>query len=546
MTALDSFSGQFKIYDNAIDVTVGSGAAFDVVFQEGCAVTIDASTGEYRVTSVADDNANATFRAIYNGYEVYQTFTIAKARAVGGTSKYVELATTDYFFAYDANNLVKEQTTTLSLTKHNLSAATQWRIKRLDNGLIAEGTAASLLSGDYVSEAPTADIISLTGPLFDDLCRQYSANALVIEAVVANGASFSSDRVTIYQMLQRSRVAWDNVSDPNGTKPEDNATVGAPVGTNVGGRPVADVLDDLDFNADTVLDQTFRVDAMESVFDARTFVEGQPVGTVLLNERSQRQTDVSAINTALDLIGAKSPDGTAWVLDAATVQTEPGKTLASTLDELAVKTSDHEASIINLNEVLVSSDGVTAKSVLQINVDGHITGMVNTNDGTTGDLTFVMDTFKFVDPNGGAPIVPFSYADGVIRMTDVEVNSIKVGSGGTVGAPSTVSATSSVSGAGITNYLTILSQTVTLASAGTIFANASVAQSFPDGDETWNTRLRINGQVVYATGGEKTLDSVPMSGALPLPAGSYAVEILFAAHSSVSAHSRTLFVLPIY
>ncbi len=35
---------------------------------------------------------------------------------------------------------------------------------------------------------------------------------------------------------------WDKVADPGNTKPEDNATVGAPEGTNIGGRPVTDVL----------------------------------------------------------------------------------------------------------------------------------------------------------------------------------------------------------------------------------------------------------------------------------------------------------------
>lgn len=40
-----------------------------------------------------------------------------------------------------------------------------------------------------------------------------------------------------------SSVDWDYVGDPNGTKPEDNATVGAPVGTDVGGVPAEDLVD---------------------------------------------------------------------------------------------------------------------------------------------------------------------------------------------------------------------------------------------------------------------------------------------------------------
>lgn len=45
MTSLDTFSGQFKIYDNAVDVTTGNGATYDVAYQEGCSVAIDNATG---------------------------------------------------------------------------------------------------------------------------------------------------------------------------------------------------------------------------------------------------------------------------------------------------------------------------------------------------------------------------------------------------------------------------------------------------------------------------------------------------------------------
>lgn len=219
---------------------------------------------------------------------------------------------------------------------------------------------------------------------------------------------------------------WSGVSGSG--KPADNATVGAPVGTYVGARPVADVLDDLEFNADSLLEQTFRVDDLDTVLDERTFVAGQPVGTVVINEITQRETDVAAINTSLDLLGAKSPDGTAWILDTSTVQTGPGQTLSATLSELSAKTDDHEAAILNLNEVLIDSDGVTARSINQINVDGHITGVVNTNDGTVGDYTIVADVFRIIDPNGGTPFSPFVYSDGVLKMTDVEVDTLKINS----------------------------------------------------------------------------------------------------------------------
>ncbi|MBO9724307.1 MAG: hypothetical protein J7530_08030 [Novosphingobium sp.] len=43
-----------------------------------------------------------------------------------------------------------------------------------------------------------------------------------------------------------ARVDWPDVQDPLGTKPEDNATLGAPVGTPVAGRPAEEVVGSLD------------------------------------------------------------------------------------------------------------------------------------------------------------------------------------------------------------------------------------------------------------------------------------------------------------
>ena len=225
MTSLDAFSGQFKIHDNGADVTVGNGATYNVEFQEGCSVTIDASSGEYRVTSVLNDNANATFHAFYNGYDIYKTFPISKARAVDGVSKYIELSTSHHFFAYDPNSHVIPQTATLSLTRHNVTAPAQWRIKRLDNSILAEGDAAALQASGLITGYSSNDAVSIAATLFDQICRSKGISALVIEAIVPNGEQQCADRVTLYQLLQRARVTWDNVANPGGTKPHDGADV---------------------------------------------------------------------------------------------------------------------------------------------------------------------------------------------------------------------------------------------------------------------------------------------------------------------------------
>ncbi|MEG3166544.1 hypothetical protein U1701_18440 [Sphingomonas sp. PB2P19] len=101
---------------------------------------------------------------------------------------------------------------------------------------------------------------------------------------------------------------WENVTDENGTRPEDNATVGAPVGTNIGGRPVTEVLNDLDqvkqtardtdkaaekivadlnFNSDSILEQIIRGDNFQALIAARTLLNGKPVNTVILDVQDE-------------------------------------------------------------------------------------------------------------------------------------------------------------------------------------------------------------------------------------------------------------------
>lgn len=72
-------------------------------------------------------------------------------------------------------------------------------------------------------------------------------------------------------------VDWPDVKDPFGTKPEDNATVGAPAGTPVAGRPAEDIVDGLDQLDDDVAAALAAVASLGSEADdiRNTLTEAQ-------------------------------------------------------------------------------------------------------------------------------------------------------------------------------------------------------------------------------------------------------------------------------
>ena len=117
---------------------------------------------------------------------------------------------------------------------------------------------------------------------------------------------------------------------------------------------------------------------------------------------------------------------------------------------------------------------------------------------------------------------------------------IKPGSPNSSSLPVGGNASAPVAGSGGDTWVTLYSQTVVLAQAGSISAIATLQQSFPDGDKTWKARLRIDGIIRCSSGGQKTADSVSLSGALNRAAGTYVVDLQSATDSSVSAGDRNI------
>ena len=107
MTALTTYTDNFKVYDGISDVTTGFGVVYSVASQKGCTVAINASTGDVTVSAIASDTASATFNAIYNGVTIAKVWSASKSRAgsggtAGAPAKLLSIISDRQIIAYDA------------------------------------------------------------------------------------------------------------------------------------------------------------------------------------------------------------------------------------------------------------------------------------------------------------------------------------------------------------------------------------------------------------------------------------------------------------
>lgn len=101
--------------------------------------------------------------------------------------------------------------------------------------------------------------------------------------------------------------------------------------------------------------------------------------------------------------------------------------LSQSLTNIDARFGTNESSITNLQQVVAGPTGGYAKSMNLLDVNGNITGTYNTNNGSLSTYSILTNVFRLIDPNNGNPITPFSVENGVVKMTDVEVERIKIG-----------------------------------------------------------------------------------------------------------------------
>lgn len=360
------------------------------------------------------------------------------------------------------------------------------------------------------------------------------------------GQVISSKTVAIFRDNYSIANALGNSTYADGTPIEDlkpatpNATEGAPAGTLVGDREAQQIVTDLDAAGDTLIEQILRVDNQNALIDARTFIEGLPVGAYVLDQKTKRIEGDDLINSKLALIGNVTPDGTAFILNGAAVQSSPGKFLVGTIEQLSATLDGHTATIDQLNEIVLTGTTTTAKAVLRIDNNNHVVGFTLSNNGFEGQMVFVVDTFKIVDPNGGQARTPFSIEEDLVKMTNVEVDTLKVN---TAIIPSRITASGTV-GAG--SNQNILQTSIYMTVPGWVEITAAASQGFNNStDRPWDFWIQVNGTILNEThvGGTVPGDSVSIQGFYFVDTPqTVTVALIRNAVAGVSVSNRTMFV----
>jgi hypothetical protein len=228
----------------------------------------------------------------------------------------------------------------------------------------------------------------------------------------------------------KTSTDWPDIGDPDGTKPDDNATNGAdpasPLGPN---GTVGSALDVLDINTDSILAEALRQDQLLQVFDARTLVDGQPVGTVFLSFRDSIEEGQTAGASTLALLGAKNANGTAFILDLNAVRVSPTQTLGQKLTEVGAVGDGVTAAVTSLQEAFIGDGQSYAKAVLRAEADGVFGAFSVMADGITRRSTIAMvaSEIRFLSTNRASTVNPFSIIGNSVYATNFTADTITYG-----------------------------------------------------------------------------------------------------------------------
>lgn len=266
---------------------------------------------------------------------------------------------------------------------------------------------------------------------------------------------------------------------------------------NLAGRPADEILSDIDINALNIAEEILRGSTWRGETDALLYIGGVPVRTVT--------------------------------------------------QQLGITVDGHTVFITDLQSVDGSGVG---KAVFSINVDGHIIGRVDLNDGTTGSTYFVDDFFGIVgtDPNNPIKVFEVDTVLGKVKFTaDVAIDGSLTITGTIVTdglAPNSVTIPLVTTDAS-TIYCDgtdkeFISHVVELTDDAVLFVNTILSSHFPSGDRLWSATLWIDGYPEFTCGGANGVPTMPMSGARFCTAGDVEVKVTLNSHSSVNVTDKTL------
>lgn len=283
---------------------------------------------------------------------------------------------------------------------------TSWAASGTTTG---EGLPAIIVMGE--SDMPSADsvLIDYRLPGDDVWTRSAILSALdPVQHVISPLESETGYQVRIGYRVEQVDGDFIILSATTGVGKLSGIEDGADVTGNntakdvreLAGRQVADVLSQIDIDTQGLLQQALRQDDAQQVLDARTLVDGQPVGGQFKQFRNEVVSDIGALESFFTLLGAKSEDGTSWILDGGTVEAYPGKALGAYITEVGGKLEGLDASAALLLNVVLGPDGNEARAVLKTDLNGNLASVVLASGEEYSRIGLIAGSTVIAKPDG--------------------------------------------------------------------------------------------------------------------------------------------------
>lgn len=322
---------------------------------------------------------------------------------------------------------------------------------------------------------------------------------------------------------------------------------------------------------------------------------GARVGTTesgLLDEKTFRTNSDNALAQAVNTMWAAVGNNLGLVQTGTQIVANPAGTVATNWNQVQAAVKDSGGNIISSAAIKQTADAtatiagqVSAQWAVKTDVGGYVAGfgLATSANNSTPLSEFYVRADRFAigspsvprvqNPDGSyqpAPVanIPFIViptatningqavpagvyisdafiANGTITNAMIghaEIGTLLLG-GNAVTVPLSVSAIGITYGAGVDNWLTVASGTITLDYPGMVFAASTGYIGYGSGWVMARSRLLINGQIVSAGEGDSAWVNAAHSGGRLCQAGQVTVELIFAAQDIRGhIHNPSLFI----
>lgn len=131
----------------------------------------------------------------------------------------------------------------------------------------------------------------------------------------------------------------------------------------VAGRTASQLVTDLDTLAQQILAYQYDGQTLRDYVNAKLFVDGVPVNTVITNERTQWQSGDTALAATLGLLGAKNTDGSAFIIDMNKAMVSPTVSLGQRISAMQTATANAQASANSATDLLTGGNFALASDL---------------------------------------------------------------------------------------------------------------------------------------------------------------------------------------